>query len=47
MTDGRMDKERMNERKSCVLQDFVPYGAAALLPLTPILNHAKQGNGYC
>ena len=29
-----------------VLQDFVPYGAAALLPLTPIHNYAKQGNGY-
>ena len=41
-TDGRTD-----ERKSpCVLQDFVPFGAAALLPLTPIHNHAKQGNGY-
>ena len=41
-TDGRND-----ERKSpCVLQDFVPFGAAALLPLTPFHNHAKQGNGY-
>ena len=29
----------------CVLQDFVPFGAAAL-PLIPIYNHAKQGNGY-
>ena len=37
----------MNERKSpCVLQDFIPFGAAALLPLSPIHNHAKQGNGY-
>ena len=36
-----------DERKSpCVLQDFVPFGAAALLPLTQIHNHAKQGNGY-
>ena len=41
-TDGRND-----ERKSpCVLQDFVPFGAAALLPLTPFHNHAKQGNMY-
>ena len=38
---------RTNKRKSpCVLQDFVPFGAAALLPLIPINNHAKQGNGY-
>ena len=29
----------------CVLQDFVPFGAAAL-SLIPIYNHAKQGNGY-
>ena len=42
---GRMDG-RTDERKSpCVLQDFVPFGAAAL-PLIPIYNHAKQGNGY-
>ena len=38
---------RNDERKSpCVLQDFVPFGAAALLPLTPFHNHSKQGNGY-
>ena len=30
----------------CVLQDIVPFGAAALLPLTPIHSHAEQGNGY-
>ena len=41
-TDGRTDKQK----SPCVLQDFVPFGAAALLPLTPIYNHAKQGNGY-
>ena len=36
-----------NEQKSpCDLQDFVPFGAAALLSLTTILNHTKQGNGY-
>ena len=26
--------------------DFIPFWAAALLPLTPIHYHAKQGNGY-
>ena len=37
----------MDKQKSpCVLQDFVPFGATALLPLIPIYNHAKQGNGY-
>ena len=43
---GQTDK-RMNERMKvpCVLQDFVLFGAAAL-PLIPIYNHAKQGNGY-
>ena len=36
--------EWTNERKSpCVLQDIVPFGAAALLPLTH--NQAKQGKG--
>ena len=40
--------KRMDEWKSpCVLQNFVPFGTAALLPLTPFHNHAKQGNGYC
>ena len=42
-TDGWM------ERRAdflCVLQDFVPFGTAALLPLTPIHNHAKEGNAY-
>ena len=41
-TDGRTDEQK----SPCVLQDFVPFGAAALLPLTPIYNHAEQGNGY-
>ena len=38
-TDGWTD------RSPCVLQDFVPFGAAALLPLN--LNHSslKQGMG--
>ena len=42
-TNGRTD-ERTDEQKSpCVLQDFVSFGAAALLPLN--LNHIplKQG----
>ena len=44
--DGWMDKQ-MEERKSpCVLQDFVPFEAADLLPLTQIHIHARQGNGY-
>ena len=36
-TDGRTD-ERTDKRTKvpCVLQDFVPFGAAALLPLIPI-----------
>ena len=38
---------RQDEQNSpCVLQDIVPFGAAALLPFTPIHNHSKQGNGY-
>ena len=36
--NGWMDR-RINERPR-VLQDFVPFGAAALLSLTPIYNHA-------
>ena len=45
-TNGQMN-ERTNEQKSlCVLHDIVPFGAAALLSLTQIKNHAKQGNGY-
>ena len=44
--DGRMN-EQMDERKSPgVLQDFVPFGAPALLPFTQIHNHSQQGNGY-
>ena len=36
----------MNEQKfPCVLQDFVPFGAAALLPLTPILDHESRAMG--
>ena len=41
-TDGQTDEQT---KVPCVLQDFVPFGAAAL-PLIPIYNHAKQGNGY-
>ena len=38
--------DQMDERKSpCILQDFVPFGATALLPLN--LDHTllKQGTG--
>ena len=45
-TDGQMDG-RTDGRTDfpCVLQDFVPFGAAALLPFN--LNHSllKQGTG--
>ena len=41
--DGQTDERT---QVPCVLQDSVPFGAAALLPLTPIQNNAKQGNGY-
>ena len=38
--------ERTDKRTSpCVLQDFIPFRATVLLPLTTIYNHAKQGNG--
>ena len=53
-TDGRMDGRTDGRTygrtygrtdSPCVLQDFVPFGAAALLPLN--LNHTllKQGTG--
>ena len=49
-TDGRMDGQTDGwtdgrTDSPCVLQDFVPFGAAALLPLN--LNHTllKQGTG--
>ena len=41
-TEVWMDKQI----SPCVQQDFVPFEAAALLYLTPIHNHAKQGKGY-
>ena len=49
--DFRPERERTdahrNKRKSpCVLQDIVPFGAAALLPITYNHKHTKQGNGY-
>ena len=38
--------ERTDERKSpCVLQDFVPFGATALLPLNLKHTLLKQGTG--
>ena len=43
-TDRRTDKWK----SQCVLQDFVPFWGrrTALLRLTPINSHTKQGNGY-
>ena len=43
---GRTDERNDEQKSPCVLQDFVPFRAAALLSLTPIHNPAKQGNGY-
>ena len=45
-TDGRMDGRNDDQKSPCVLQDFVPFRATALLPLTLFHNYAKQGNGY-
>ena len=41
----RMGQGGLTNRFPCILQDFVPFGAAALPPI-PIYNHARQGNGY-
>ena len=41
-TDGQTDGQ---SDFSCVLQDFVPFGAAALLPLNPSLKLLQQGTG--
>ena len=38
---------RQDEQNSLgVLQDFAPFEAAALLPLTKIPHHEKPGNSY-
>ena len=44
--DGRIEGWNEERKSPCVLQDFGPFGAAALLPLTLFHNYAKQGNGY-
>ena len=36
----------IKQKSPCVLQDIVPFGAAALLTITYIDKHTKQGNGY-
>ena len=36
----------IEQKSHCVLQDIVPFGAAALLTITYIHIHTKQGNGY-
>jgi len=33
-------------KSPCVLQDILPFGVAALLTITYIDKHIKQGNGY-
>ena len=43
-TDRQKDGWTDEQNSPCVLQDLVPFGSAALLPLTLIYNHAKQGN---
>ena len=45
-TDGQTNGRTDEQKSPCILQDFVPFGAAALLPLIPIHIHGKQGNGY-
>ena len=47
LTDGRTDGWMDKQKSFSVLQDFVPFSSTALLPIIPIYNHAKQGNGYC
>ena len=42
-TQGRTNKQKYPR----VLQDIVPFGAAALLPITYNHQHMKQGNGFC
>ena len=39
--DGWIDARTDKPKSPCVLQDFVPFGAAALLPLTLIHNQCK------
>ena len=41
-----MDGQTIERKSPCVVQDFVPFEAPALLPPILIHNHAKQGNGY-
>ena len=36
----------IGQKSPCVLQDIVSFGAAALLTITYIHQHTKQGNGY-
>ena len=43
--DGRTDGRKDKQKSPCVLQDFVPYGAAALLPLNLNCTLLKQGTG--
>ena len=45
--NGALKPNQAEPQKSpCVLQDIIPFGAAALLTITFIHIHTKQGNGY-
>ena len=47
LINGAMVLSNPIEQKSpCGLQDIVPFGAAALLTITYIDKHTKQGNRY-
>ena len=43
--DGRMDGWTGRTDSPCILQEFVPFGAAALLPLNLSHTLLKQGTG--
>ena len=48
LLNGEMVLSNLIGQKSpCVLQDIVPFRAAALLTITYDNQHAKQGNGDC
>ena len=44
--DAMVLSNPIEQKSHCVLQDIVPFGAAALLTITYIHIHTKQGNGY-
>ena len=42
----RMLTSQIETKSPCVLQDFVPFGTAALLTIINNNQYTKQGNGY-